>query len=194
MGYFFWVLVVVGFGGILGAMAAAAAGGTRMICWPMAQQQVHVSGGGGGSGSGVASCSGGQGVVRRYADRLQVSRVLPVAVAAPSQFLVTRSSGMRGNLVLCSGKFEVRAVRGSGTRAVSQVVEATTAGLRETVEDTAVADGHSRSFEGIQTEQGDCPGSFEHSFVVKVQQNDACWFCSLFTFWGFLGFSSVSFI
>ncbi|KAG0624325.1 hypothetical protein M758_3G239800 [Ceratodon purpureus] len=134
-------------------MAAAAAGGTRMICWPMAQQQVHVSGGGGGSGSGVASCSGGQGVVRRYADRLQVSRVLPVAVAAPSQFLVTRSSGMRGNLVLCSGKFEVRAVRGSGTRAVSQVVEATTAGLRETVEDTAVADGHSRSFEGIQTEQ-----------------------------------------
>lgn len=145
-----------GFCGFFGewvAMAAAAAGGTRATCWPMAQQQHHVAR---GSGIGGASSSGGsQALLKRCPDRLELNRVLPVAVAAPSQFLVTRSSWRRGNLVLCSGKFELRAIRGS-TRAVTHVVEATTAGLRETVEATAVVNGHSRSFEGIQTEPGAC--------------------------------------
>jgi hypothetical protein len=150
----------------------ATAGGARMICWPMAQQQGHVR------GSGASSSSGGHAFWRRCPDRLQLSRVVPVAVATPSQLWVQRSGGARGNLVLCSGKFELRAIRGS-TRAVSQVVEATTAGLRETVEDTAIVDGHSRSFEGIHTEEGACPADLDQSSVFPCLTSNKMLFFSL---------------
>lgn len=127
-------------------MAGAAA---RMVSWPIAAQQHHVRGSGISAASSAASSSSScHALLRSFTDRMD--RFLPL----PSLVWVKRSN--RGSVVMLNGK--LNELRGSARAVITQVGEATAAGVRETVGDLEVGEGgHSRSLERAQTEQGAHP-------------------------------------
>ena len=90
--------------------------------------------------------------------RLQASPLSAFAVASSSSvslYSVKVSRGRGRDSVWFCGSTRGREKR-AGIRAVAELAEATTtAGLRETDERPALVDVHSRSFEGIRTEQGE---------------------------------------
>lgn len=104
-------------------------------CLPLAQQQQQVF---------VSRINGSS---SRF--RALLNRALPCAVAFPSLVSLQR----RSNLSVKFHEF-----RGS---AVSQQVAESTS---ETVADLVVEAAHSRSFEGVQTEQGDFSSDFLRFF------------------------------
>lgn len=132
---------------------AAAAGSAGVVCWSRAEKQ-HAPVRGGGTSVTSSTSGSGHASLKGSFDRLQGNRLLPQALTMPSLFRAKRN-GRRtpGNAVTNFGKSEFHREISGSTRATTQVAEATTAGLRETIEDRAIIDGHSHSFEGIQSEE-----------------------------------------
>lgn len=142
---------------------AAAAGSAGVVCWSRAEKQ-HAPVRGGGTSVTSSTSGSGHASLKGSFDRLQGNRLLPQALTMPSLFRAKRN-GRRtpGNAVSNFGKSEFHREISGSTRATTQVAEATTAGLRETIEDRAIIDGHSHSFEGIQSEEGAFPAGWDQN-------------------------------